>query len=466
MLTTLINTKDYTIMTRRKHSKKNNSCLNSKKENTYIKWLVLIITFITIFTLNQLTYYTSDDYTYHYVYKGHMPTTDIEKIDGIGSIVTSQINHYHLWNGRYLAHSIVQFFLQYDKIIFNIFNTFAFILLMYLIYAIIETRSSIKKPGMLLAQIAMLLWLMIPSFGQTVLWVSGAGNYLWTSLFYTGFLLLYLKNLDDHLFVILGSIFLGFLTGVTNENSGPATILVAVCIFLLNIIINKKIKIYQITGILFSVLGFISMMSSAGSQKRGHIDLSIEVLSRNLTNIFTNSMIHFYFFYLLILVLILILSLLKAINAKDIYFIILLLIGHFACIYSLILVSEQPLRVLFGASVYLVIVTTYLLNRLRKLKKSQFILTVGLLLFSAYHYYNAIQDNRTTYSQVMEQVALLKNASPDEDVTLPMITYPKTNYNAYKGTANVTQDREAWFNKWMAQYYNVKSITGIPQLNK
>lgn len=47
-----------------------------------------------------------------------------------------------------------------------------------------------------------------------------------------------------------------------------------------------------------------------------------------------------------------------------------------------------------------------------------------------------------------------------------MITYPKTNYNAYKGTANVTQDREAWFNKWMAQYYNVKSITGIPQPNK
>ncbi|WP_462259117.1 DUF6056 family protein [Vagococcus teuberi] len=54
---------------------------------------------------------------------------------------------------------MVQFFLQYDEIIFNIFNTFAFILLMYLIYEIIETRLRIKKPGMLLAQITMLLFL-------------------------------------------------------------------------------------------------------------------------------------------------------------------------------------------------------------------------------------------------------------------------------------------------------------------
>ena len=66
----------------------------------------------------------------------------------------------------------------------------------------------------------------------------------------------------------------------------------------------------------------------------------------------------------------------------------------------------------------------------------------------------------------MEQVALLKNASPDEDVTLPMITYPKTNYNAYNSTANVKLNKDAWFNKWMTQYYNVKSITGIPQPNK
>ncbi|MGX4687054.1 DUF3329 domain-containing protein [Vagococcus sp. JNUCC 83] len=433
------------------------------KEKPFLRWLVLGISFVAIFTLNQLTYFTSDDYAYHYVYKGFLPTENAEKIHGISSIITSQITHYKLWNGRYLAHSIVQFFLQYNKIIFNLFNTLAFLLLAYLIYSIVNTVSKVKKPSLLLAQIITLLWLIIPSFGQTVLWVSGSGNYLWTSLFYTGFLLLCLKNLDDHMLTILVSIIVGFLSGATNENSGPATILTVLLIFLFNLIVKKKFHAYQLIGAVFSILGFISMMSSAGSQKRGHIDLSMDVLLKNLDHIFQSSMLHFYFIYLLILILLLILSLSKKITGKDIYFIILLFIGHFACIYSLILISEQPLRILFGASVYSVIITAYLLNRLSRFKSVQTIITIGLLLFSTFNYYQALKDNLITYSQVKEQVAILNRASQNDDIVLPMITRPTTSYNAYNGTANLTDNQNAWFNKWMAQFFHVKSITGQPR---
>lgn len=424
--------------------------------------IVFVISFIAVFILNQLTYFTSDDYTYHFIYKGHMPTPDIEKIDGFKSIIESQINHYNLWNGRYLAHSIVQFFLQYDKIIFNLFNTLAFLLLAILIFFIVNSVVKVKRTTLLFTQIILLLWLFIPSFGQTVLWVSGSGNYLWSSLFYTGFLLFCIKNFNDSFIVILSSIVIGFLAGVTNENSGPATILMVLLIFVLNLFINKKFKAYQIIGAISSVIGFVSMMSSAGSLKRGKIDLTADIILNNLNDIFKSSLIHFYYIYILILILLLILSLTKQVNKKDLLFIFILSIGHFASIYSLIFVSYKPLRVLFGAAIFIIIIAAYLLNRLYTFKYMQILITLGLLLFSLYNYYYAIKDNATTYSQVMKQVTILENAEPNQDVTVTMITSPTTNYNAFNSTANVKPDKDAWFNQWMAKYFNVKSITGKP----
>lgn len=89
------------------------SKLNSKR-NRYFCFLGLSAIFaLLIFHLNRLTLFTSDDYTYHFVYQGYLPTAHPKRINGLFSIVKSQINHWQLWNGRFVAHSIVQFFLQF-----------------------------------------------------------------------------------------------------------------------------------------------------------------------------------------------------------------------------------------------------------------------------------------------------------------------------------------------------------------
>lgn len=44
-----------------------------------------------------------------------------------------------------------------------------------------------------------------------------------------------------------------------------------------------------------------------------------------------------------------------------------------------------------------------------------------------------------------------------------MITRPNITYNAYNSTANLTDNKESWFNKWMAEYFDVKSVTGKPK---
>ena len=84
--------------------------------------LVCIAIFILIYILNYFTLYTSDDFVYRYIYKDSMPTGNEETVKNIFDLITSQVNHWEIWNGRFTAHSIVQIFMQFDKLYFNIFN--------------------------------------------------------------------------------------------------------------------------------------------------------------------------------------------------------------------------------------------------------------------------------------------------------------------------------------------------------
>ncbi|MDK8541705.1 MAG: DUF6056 family protein, partial [Enterococcus faecalis] len=88
---------------------------------------------VPIFLLNQKTGYTSDDYSYHFFYESYLPSKYPKEINNFWDIIHSQYNHYHSWNGRYVAHTIVQFFMQYDKLLFNILNSLAFVALLFII---------------------------------------------------------------------------------------------------------------------------------------------------------------------------------------------------------------------------------------------------------------------------------------------------------------------------------------------
>ena len=64
------------------------------------KNIILFIIFISMLTLNYLYPYISDDYTYMYKYD------NFERIKNISDIFLSMKDHYFLWGGRVLAHSL------------------------------------------------------------------------------------------------------------------------------------------------------------------------------------------------------------------------------------------------------------------------------------------------------------------------------------------------------------------------
>lgn len=84
--------------------------------------------------LNLKTLYVADDYVYRFVYQSPTPTDVIhpERINTF-LIPHSMWNHYLLWNGRFVAHSIVQYFMQFNsKVPFDICSSLIYVLLILL----------------------------------------------------------------------------------------------------------------------------------------------------------------------------------------------------------------------------------------------------------------------------------------------------------------------------------------------
>lgn len=138
----------------------------------YLPWFIcVLLIFISIYILNLNTPLVYDDYFYLYI------TNSDTKINGLLDILHSQIVHYFNINGRFTLHILVQLFLWLGKPLFNIINTFVYIILTFLIY--FHCVGLTKKSLAFYIMINILLWFCVPDFGQCILWLTGSINYMW-----------------------------------------------------------------------------------------------------------------------------------------------------------------------------------------------------------------------------------------------------------------------------------------------
>ena len=101
--------------------------------------LIIFIVFMIMFGLNSLTpMMYGDDYVYAFIWSGQslytpLPET-VERVSSVKDLFISQWSHYFTWGGRSLAHLLVQFFVWQGKCVFNILNSFLFVLLLLEIF--------------------------------------------------------------------------------------------------------------------------------------------------------------------------------------------------------------------------------------------------------------------------------------------------------------------------------------------
>lgn len=160
----------------------------SMKDNKYLYFGYLLIIGVIFYLMNVFTPEYLDDYLYKYMFVNGKTNTDFP-IHSLKDVLLSQYDHYFNFNGRVIVHSFVQLFSGIlGKPIFNIANSFVLIMLIYTL----TKHYSNKNASNYLFSFSV-IFLLFPVFRDSMLWMTGSINYLWSSTAICFFLLLFRK---------------------------------------------------------------------------------------------------------------------------------------------------------------------------------------------------------------------------------------------------------------------------------
>ena len=449
--------------------------MNTGKRRRNVFAVTVFIAFIAIFVFNIFTPYMTDDLSYK---------ATVLKADSFFGLIKQEYEQYMNWTGRSVGHIILRCFLSGSKAIFNVANSIIFILLTLLIYWNVEHKKKYDVSVYIL--INLLLWLFGVVFSQTVLWETGACNYLWGSTLIMLHLTLYNRLLKKEgqekgkFAAVWGIIlfFTGLLAGWSNENTSGGGILFVVILLGTYFLRAKRrgLKSWMITGLFGQLIGFIFLVIAPGNRIRA------QYMEEEHTGIFAivsrfqkiTLAIEKNFLILLIFALIItIIIRLREKNWKE------FLTEHFmfiawnflflATCYALILTAEPMSRAYFGAGVFLItaVVQGYADISDRdiyfKALKLCFISVLSLIMFFTYMKSGA--NMIRIYREYHEREVYLeeKAAAGEEDVTVPMLRPGfETDYSdGYQ--SDITDNPEYWINVAYEQFYGIERITGVPR---
>lgn len=436
--------------------------------------------FLAILIFNIFTPYMTDDLSYK---------TTVLQADTFFKLLKQEYEQYMTWTGRSVGHIILRCFLSGSKAVFNLANSIVFVLLTLLMYWNIDHKKKYDVAVFLL--INFLLWLFGVMFCQTVLWETGACNYLWGSTIIMLHITLYRWRLkkseqESGKKVLLWSIILfltGILAGWCNENTSGGGILFVILLageylFLCKKGEAKKPKPWMLTGLGGQLIGFLFMIAAPGNRIRA------QFMEEEHSGIFAivsrfqkiTLAIEDNFFLLLIFVISAIVIIYlqegswKEFIKKHIMVAVWFLVFLATC-YALILTAEPMPRVYFGAGVFLTIAVVQGYVDINdgelcfRVLKSCILSILALVMF--FTYMDSGANMIRIYREYHERETYLEKmaAAGEEEVVVPMLRPGfETEYSdGYQ--SDLTGDPEYWINDAYEKFYGIEKIIAVPREN-
>lgn len=248
----------------------------SRKTSLY---MVLGAIFFGVLLLNRLNYpFLGDDYVYAFMWQGKDIFTplpeDARRIQSFSDIFHSLYSHYFTWGGRMVAHFFVMLFMWVGKFWFDIANSFMVVLLMLEMQWIAhEGRITMDIRAGHVALAFFCLWAFNFDWCHTIIWLSGACNYLWAMILLLLFLIPYIRHYFTNGEVEYGSwlvpvmFFLGLAAGDTNENTICWIGLTGI-FYLWKCYRNKTLKPWMIAGFMGLSFGYGFLIMAPGNLVR------------------------------------------------------------------------------------------------------------------------------------------------------------------------------------------------------
>jgi hypothetical protein len=163
-------------------------------------------------------------------------------------------------------------------------------------------NGSIKKINIFLfGAINISVWYLLPAWGENFLWLTGSCFYVWPTIIILFFLIPLRKksvNQDYKLNIPLSLSYsvLGFFAGLSFENIAAGVFLFLLAYFIVKIIRKEKIALFEITGAIGFLIGFILLITAPGNYSRMaayEIVRQHSLLRRLITRFFVTTHIFF-----------------------------------------------------------------------------------------------------------------------------------------------------------------------------
>lgn len=185
----------------------------STKIKSFLAYTLLAIVAGIIYWASANILWLGDDFYYQYIFGPISVPSAYEHLTGIESfsdVIYSQCNHYYTYNGRFVAHVLVQIFCGlWGQQAFAIFNAVAFVLLIVCVaYVVGQTR----QPGTLLSSLILVLLVFV-----TKMTPSAQINYVWVAILDLLFIKVFLSNKRYSPIKIFFISILSLLAGNGNE---------------------------------------------------------------------------------------------------------------------------------------------------------------------------------------------------------------------------------------------------------
>jgi len=428
-------------------------------------FLLIFMVFAKILVLNIYTPLLMDDINYSF------STSVLDALQ-------REYNRYMNYNGRSISNFLVRVFLLWPKGIFNIANSLVYTCLTLLIYKIANPKKTYHISLYLFIVFA--IWLYTITFGQVILWLTGSITYSWTAAIILSFLLPYSLYVSDKpvfknkYIPIAGMLLLGVIAGWCNENTSGGMILIVFLLLIYCRVFKYKIKIWMISGLIGSIIGFLIMILAPGMYKRAQYegfadDRTLLEIMVTRSEVYTSSLQTDYAVLVIIFIILITMQIYLQKDPKRTCISLIFFIASIATIYALMFSPKvAATRPMIGPTVFMIIACASCFAGLSFSKTSLRIASISFICILAFQfgttYLLALGDIGRTSVVANRRVEFIEvqKAQGNLNVLIPHWHMPhihaRTPWNPFYESPDFGKHSHVGYNTRYARYYGLKSI--------
>lgn len=328
----------------------------------YVNKSIILVAFFAVFILEWYTPIHSDDYRYAL----------------IGLSFDAHLHHYLTWSGRLVADYTSALLLASESRIFiSMMTGLAVVAFCYLIVKTPDGTLKWKKyDAVTFTLIFLTFWVANPNIGQTVFWVVGSANYLWTNLFVAAWLWnLYRIQMRREKNTRVVMLLLGVLAGCSNESVAPFVVGLALLAIIYDLWQDKRLYGNKVAYFLSALAGAAILIFSPGNfiraqgaHKVWYEKSIIERLVIHLSDRFFSHLALVWIAYVVLVLLAVILYFARRngprVKSGNLAMVVLMLLVGLGTSFIMVASPSYPDRVMMSTFLFFLLALSFLLKEL------------------------------------------------------------------------------------------------------